>query len=317
MSRRRKHRLGKRRARPIRWRLELLLARFTMLVLTLLPPRLALLLGSGLGRGAYSLIGRRRRVALANLRIVYPEWSAERRRALAIENMKEFGRMLTEWTWLNRLTLDRILEIVEFRGLEHFEAAVAEGKGVIAVTAHYGHWEMIPTAIRARYPDQRIAVVGRTQRNPYLYRLITHRRSLGSELLDQDARAILRALRQGYAIGLLVDQYTSERRTGIPSPFLGRRVWTTPGPASFARRTGAPVLPVHIRRIEGLQHRLEFGPRIPVPRTDDRAADLASTTAHINDALGRVIRDHPEPWLWSHRRFRKSPDVEGDPYAEV
>ena len=317
MSRRRKRRLGKRRARPIRWRLEWLLVRLTMLVFGSIPRRAALYLGSGLGRGAYAVLGRRRRVSLVNLQIVYPEWSAERRRALAIENMKEFGRMVTEWTWLNRLSPERVLEIVEFRGLEHFEAAVAQGKGIVAVTAHYGNWELIPTAIRARYPDQRIAVVGRTQRNPYLYRLVTHRRRLGGELLDQNARAILRALRQGYATGLLIDQYTSERRTGILSPFLGRRVWTTPGPASFARRTGAPVLPVHIRRIEGLRHRLEFSPPISVPRTDDRAADLASTTAHINAALGRVIRGHPEPWLWSHRRFRKSPDVEGDPYAET
>ena len=75
------------------------------------------------------------------------------------------------------------------------------------------------------------------------------------------------------------------------------------------------LVPVHIRRVAGSRHHMEFGPEIDVPQTRDRTADVAETTARINAAIESFIRAHPEHWLWSHRRFRHSPDVEGDPYA--
>ena len=302
-------------ARPVRWRLEWIGVRTATAIVRLLPERWALRLGAVAGRAAAALIPRRREIALANLRLAYPAWSEARRAALARQNLEEIGRIMIEWSYLTRLSPDDVLARLELVGFEHYEAAVARGKGLLAVTAHYGYWELLPTALRARYPDHSIAVVGRPQRNPLVYEMIVRRRLLGAEMLPRDARTILRALRRGATIGVLIDQYTPKRRTGMVSPFFGGRVWTRTGPAGLARHTGAALVPVHIRRIAGTRHRMEFGPEIEVPQTGDRATDVAEGTARLNAAIESFIRAHPEHWLWAHRRFRRSPDVEGDPYA--
>jgi len=97
-------------------------------------------------------------------------------------------------------------------------------------------------------------------------------------------------------------------------PFLGRRAWTTHGPATIARRTGAALIPAFTRRTVGARHRIEFLPEIPPPRGGDLHADTAAATAALNDALASFILAEPSAWLWVHRRWRGSPDLPGDPY---
>lgn len=311
-----------RRRRPrrcvqrLRWRVEFLLARAAMGVVGLLPEGLALRLGAGLGRLAARALPRRRQQVEVNLRLAFPDWDEGKRRCFVGDNLAELGRCAAEWARLPGLSREALLQRVEFVGVEHFERALAKGNGVLAVTAHYGSWELLPAAMRARMPEAELHVVGRKLRNPFLYRRIVRRRTLGGgEVLPQDARAILRALRRGAAIGILADQYAPQRRGGVLAPFFGLRAWTTAGPATLSLRTGAPLLPVCVRRLQGSRHRVEFFPALEIEPRADRAQAIAEGTARMNAALESFIRAHPEPWLWSHRRFRRSPDLGVvDPY---
>ena len=74
------------------------------------------------------------------------------------------------------------------------------------------------------------------------------------------------------------------------------------------------MLPVHVEPLPGRLHRIEFVPALDMPRSEERAADVAEGTRRINAALGQLIRRRPELWLWTHRRWRGSPDLEADPY---
>ncbi|HVP28365.1 MAG TPA: lysophospholipid acyltransferase family protein [Myxococcota bacterium] len=305
-----------RRLRPLRHALELVATRGAIALVCALPERAALGLGAALGRAAGAVLRRRARISLVNLRVALPEKSDAERRAIYRASMAEFGRNAVEWARLPRLAPAELRARVETVGLEHLRDALAKGHGALAVTAHYGNWELLPAAMHALAPDTRLVAVGRTLRNAELYRMIVARREQGGgELLPQDARPILRALREGKSVGVLVDQYTTQRRGGVLAPFLGVQAWTNAGPALLALRTGAPLVPAHAERTGPGRHRIVFGPEIAPARSGDRDADVRETTARINAALSGFIRQDPVPWLWSHRRFRKSPDAPADLYG--
>ena len=126
---------------------------------------------------------------------------------------------------------------------------------------------------------------------------------------------MLRALRKGRAVVALNDQY-ARRSRGVFVPFFGVRVSTSLGPALMALRTGAPIVPgLRASRIGPDRHRLMIRPALETPDTGDRRKDAELLTARSNAALEEFIREHPEQWMWSHRRFRHSPDLPGDPYG--
>jgi KDO2-lipid IV(A) lauroyltransferase len=133
-------------------------------------------------------------------------------------------------------------------------------------------------------------------------------------MLESDTTEIIRALRRNAAVGILVDLRRSKKRGGILVPFLGHRAWTTHGPATIARRTGAALIPVFTRRSEGVRHRIEFLPELEQPRSADLHADTIAVTAALNDALASFIFAEPRSWLWIHRRWRRSPDLPRDLY---
>jgi len=299
------------RLRRARRRAATALAGTGVALLTALPEPLALPVGAALGRGAARCLRRRTGDALANLRLVFPERGEAERAAIWRASCAELGRCAVEWARLPSLSTELLLERVEVVGLEHLAKAAELGRGVFAITAHYGNFEYIPAVIRGRMPGASVSVVGRTMPTPEMQAMIETRRVRGGgEVIPQDARAILRALREGTIIGILIDHYTRERRGGVLVPFLGLRAWTTAGPALLALRTGAPVVPLHIRRAYDGHHRIEVEPALELPRSGDREQDVALATALMNEAVGRWIREDPVPWTWSHRRFRHSPDAE-------
>lgn len=302
-----RRRRGRRRRRgPI-----LALGRLVTSLAKRVPEGLALWVGAAGGRAAWWLLPRRRRLARRNLRIAFPAWSDERREAVARASFEELGRCLAEWSRLPALGPEELRARVELVGAEHADAALAAGRGVFFATAHYGNWELLPAAWRAWRPDSELVVVGRTFEDEDLQRRVERRRVQGGgALLRRDAREILRALRRGVAVGVLVDLYTPKRRGGVLLPFFGVRAWTNVGPATLALRTGAPIVPVTIRRVEGGRHRVVFRPPLAPVRRGDRAQETAALAAAMLEALETTIRADPVPWLWVHRRWKRSPDLE-------
>jgi len=304
-------------SQPLRWRAEAGLAQLLISALSRLPERAALTSGALGGRAALRLSRRHRERARTNVRIVYPDWSDERVDALLRASFAEMGRIVVEWARHPRLSPEQIQARVDFHGLEHLEKALQRGRGAIVVTAHYGHWELIPSALRFRLPQVEVTPTGRTLGNPFVQAMVASRRNLGGGVvLERDTAEILRALRRNAAVGILVDLRRSRKRGGILVPFLGSRAWTTHGPATIARRTGAAVIPAFTRRSQALRHRIELLPELEQPRGGDLHADTAAATAALNDALARFILEEPSSWLWVHRRWRGSPDLPLDVYAD-
>ncbi len=265
-------------------------------------------IGRRLGDGCWRLMPRYRKVAMANLRRAYgQEWDEARIKATARESFRHTGMTLAEFFLRQpRITPEEIDREVRFEGQEHYEAAFARGKGVLLITAHYGNWEMMgPRLATAGYP---VSAISRTADDPGLERMIeTNRTRSGLKQIPrrQAAREGLGALRRNEILAILLDQNTLDG--GIFVPFYGCPASTATGPAVFALKTGAAIVPTFcIREADGT-HTMKAWPAILPQPTGNRSLDVYHLTAGITRVIEQQIRERPELWLWLHNRWKLQP----------
>ncbi len=291
--------------------LEYVPAWFVLKTLGHLPRSWALAVGEGMGLLAYYLRSRWRKVGHRNLALVFPTLSPRERRCLLKRSFRNLGRLLGEFSRFPHLTPETIRALVTYEGLEHYERARAQGRGVLILTAHFGAWELSAFAHALYgYP---MAVLVRPLDNPRLDRLIEAYRTLsGNRLIPkrEAARHILRALRRGETIGILMDLNTQPHE-GLFCDFFGRPACTSPLIARLALRTEAPVVPGFLIWDERTRiHILHFDPPVPLIRTGDLERDAQLNTEQFNRILESFIRRYPDHWLWIHKRWHTRPPGE-------
>lgn len=273
-----------------------------------IPSRMVPRIGRALGDFAFRTMRRYRLVALANLRRAYGDcWSESAIREAARESFRNLGITLVEFFLLHPgVTPERAQERVPFVGQEHYEAAFARGRGVLLVTAHYGNWELMgPRLVGAGY---RISAISRTADDPWLERTIEAIRAAGGVTQiprRQAAREGLTALRRNEILAILLDQNTLEG--GVFVPFFGYPASTATGPAVFALKTGAAIVPTFCLREPDGTHTMKAWPPIYPVSTGDRAKDVRRLTAEVTLAIEKQVRERPELWCWLHNRWKLQP----------
>jgi KDO2-lipid IV(A) lauroyltransferase len=276
-------------------------------LLAYLPAPLGLWLGRRLGDLAWAVLPGRRAIVVGNLsRAFGPERPPAELTDLGRRCFRHLGMTVVEsCTFLFRSPAV-LLSRVEFRGTEHIAAAMATGRGLLLLTAHYGNWELLAAShALERWP---LSVMVRPLDSALLDPLIERLRlRCGTEIISkrQGLRGALDALRRERMVGILLDQNTSHRE-GVFVPFFGIPASTSRGLAVIALRTGAPVVPVFIRRLAGGRHVVQAAPPIPAPGDGDPVA----FTAAFNRAIEDAIRQAPEQWFWLHRRWKTRPAAE-------
>jgi len=274
---------------------------------SLAPLRLARLWGRLLGLAWYRLDRRHRRIVLDNLRASFPgqdpSWIERTARGVFLH----LGQVVSEIPYLLRWPLKRIESQVRLRGVEHFRRAQAKGRGVLLLTGHLGNWEWASLAATGVVAPA--AVVARPIDWPPADRLVNRWRSkTGHKVVPKtaSARRILRLLRQGHAIGVLLDQNV-DWYDGQWVEFFGRQACTNKGLALLARATGAPVLPFYCFRAPDGRFEVCFGPEVELVKTGDKTKDVWQNTQNYTRALEEIIRQHPEQWFWLHQRWKTRP----------
>lgn len=275
--------------------------------LHLLPHAAARRLGVGLGELAHLLDRRHRRVALDNVAMALPELSPTARRRLVRSCFHHFGCALTDTISAQRFDLVEMCRRVTVEGWENVDAARrrAAPRGIFAMTAHLGLWEMA-AHVFGTYGAP-LHVVGRPLDNPHLDReLQRHRRRFGNELLPKrgSIRGMIRALQAGENVAILIDQRVMSHE-GIEVPFFGRPAVTTPVLARLSLRLGVPVVPAYAFPEPRGRYRVIFKPAILPPQAeDDREQAVHDLTATYLAEMETEIRRHPHLWLWLHRRWK-------------
>jgi KDO2-lipid IV(A) lauroyltransferase len=254
-------------------------------------------------------IPRLRRVAMRNLELAYPEKTAAERKAIVDEVFRSIGRLLYSFARFPQINAENISEWIRYEGLEHYVEAKKAGRGILFATAHLGNWEL--SAFAHGLMTEPMHVVIRPLDNPRIDQLVETRRQLsGNRLIEKwdGARAILRALQQNEATGILIDQNTSLEE-GVFVDFFGTPACANTAFAKIASRTGAAVIPGFALWEQAEQrYVLRFYP--PLAMTGDAAED----TRRLQAQLEAVIREYPGQWLWIHRRWKTRPKGEKSIY---
>ncbi len=291
--------LRKRVKRAVRYAL----LRMSAAALALLPLRWVSALGARFGAIAFALAGGERRKALDSLGRAYPEKSEAARTALARATFVHLGRMIFELVCIDEL--DREVEAWVRWPLPDravLDAALARKKGVVFVSGHLGSWELLARRVAlAGYPCQTIAKETTDERTTALIEKFRASSTLRSIWRGRSgaAKAMLRALRDGQILGLLIDQDTDVQSVWVP--FFGHPAKTPRAAADLALRTGAAVVMGFCRREADGRYALAMK-ELPTAGLEAEAL-----TARMTAEIEAAVREAPEQWVWMHRRWKSPP----------
>ncbi len=246
-----------------------------------------------------------RRIATVNLSFAFPEASPERKQFIIDGIFRNIARLILAMARFPSLNQDNISTLVGYQGLENYEAAKRAGKGLLIATAHLGNWEL--SAFAHALLTEPMHVMVRPLDNPLIDELVESRRaSSGNHLISKRdaARAVIKALRANEPVGVLIDQNTSAAE-GVFINFFGKPACASSAFVKLAHHSGAAVIPGFALWHEGEErYVIHFRPAITM------TGDVAFDTQQIHTVLEGVIREHPDQWLWIHRRWKTRPPGE-------
>ncbi len=278
----------------------------------LLPHRAALAVGRTMGRLGHALAGSRRAVARRNIELCFPELSADERDALAREHFEALGMSLVEMGLGRWASTSHMQSISTLIGLDNVHAALATGKGVILLSAHFTTLEAMGRALAVEIPP--FDAVFRKNRSEFLTELQrSGREASASETIEKrDIKKMVRALRQGRAVWYAPDQSYNRKGSEIIE-FFGVPCMHTTATSTLARLGDALVVPFFPRRLGDGSYEMTLLPAFEDFPSDDPAAD----TRRYVDALEAHIRRCPEQYLWIHKKFKNLPAGYPDYYADL
>ncbi|MBP1475293.1 LpxL/LpxP family Kdo(2)-lipid IV(A) lauroyl/palmitoleoyl acyltransferase [Frateuria sp. MAH-13] len=265
-----------------------------------LPYRWLLGLGRTLGALIRHVPSRRRRIAQTNIALCFPELDAGQQDALVEAHLTDIGLMLVEFA-LGWMGSDRAIARIPTRieGLEHLEAARAQGHGVLLVGGHFSHLELC-----ARLISQRIPIAGMYRRMDsavFEWTVLRARLHYAAAMFEKDdIRGTVKYLRGGGTIWYAPDQ-DMRSKDSVFVPFFGVPAATITATTHLARMGQAQVIPFFHHRLPEGGYAMRLG--APLPMDGDAAAD----TARVNTSIEQMVRAAPEQYLWVHKRFKTRP----------
>jgi KDO2-lipid IV(A) lauroyltransferase len=264
------------------------------------------------GRILYRWFPVRRDVILANLNRVYGDTVAPGEIVrLAQAHYAHLWRLLGEFLKFRWLPASRKAALVRVDNIEALINALAQNKGVLVLTGHFGNWEVATIAGIGNYPHVRgrFHFVRRALKPKWLDALVTRRfNEAGFGVLPKRGSldAILDTLGKGDMIVFPFDQH-ARPPDGIEVDFFGHPAWTFKSLAIIALATGAPVVPASSWREPDGRHVLRFEDALPPTATTDPKEEIRATTRAYNEVLEQLILARPEQWYWVHRRWKAVP----------
>jgi KDO2-lipid IV(A) lauroyltransferase len=260
-----------------------------------------------LARLFYLLIPRQRIITLHNLAQAFPEKDLTEIQRIARGVYRNVGLIAAEYFDLPRLSKENIRERVAVEGLEHYQRALAQKKGVLFFSAHFSNWELSATAFALLVKP--VTVLYRPLDSPVLDEIVRRvREASGNMTLPKEhaMRTMLRTLKQNGVLGIMIDQNMAWYE-GVFVPFFGRSACTTDGLVRLALHTDAPVLPGFLIRQANGTYLLKLHPEVEMARTGDRRQDVLINTQRCTAVVEEVVRQYPDQWFWMHQRWKTQP----------
>jgi KDO2-lipid IV(A) lauroyltransferase len=279
-------------------------------LLNLLPLPAQLAVGRVLGRLAWLVSRRDRRIAAINVALCLPDLDTARRRRLVRNHFESLGCALLETGLVWWASDERLRRLISFEGVEHLRAALAQGRGALLLSAHFTTLEMGARALTLLGPT---SIMYLTPANALIAEL--SRRGRGRHTVQaissDQIRDVLVNLKNNLPVWYAPDQRYLDKNSEIV-PLFGQPAASNVATSRLARISGAPVLPYFPERRADNRG---YVVRIHPPFEEFPSADAVADTRRFHELIEAHARRHPEQYLWTYKRFKR-PGPDGDPYRK-
>ncbi len=260
-----------------------------------------------LAKLAFLIDTKHKNIIKANLDLtIKNDISAEKYESILRYCHKNLSLVLLQVLRSSRLSIQDLKESVTFENRHYIDDAITSGKKFIIVSAHYGNWELGATAIAALiYPTTSIH---KKMNDKYFDEYLLQSRTKFKMSMVEKKGAIkhlVRALKKGESVSMMIDQNVNPK-DGIYIDFLGAKATQTAAPAFLARKFDALIIPALINTAPNKENVITFFEPIVTANTDNEEKDILESTQAQADILAQVIRSHPEPWFWCHKRWKSA-----------
>nr|CAA6825332.1 MAG: Lipid A biosynthesis lauroyl acyltransferase (EC [uncultured Thiotrichaceae bacterium] len=265
-----------------------------------LPWSLQMQLGKGFGLLMHRFLKRRRHICCVNFELAFPELSNEERNQLNRQHFISLGQGLLEtaMSWWGKE--EKLQNLTQLEGVEHLHKALESG-GVVLLSAHFTSLELGGRMLAPHLP---LHVVYRPHQNPVIEQLVAKLRAkrYGKAIPRSSIRTMLHSLKKGHAVWYAQDQ-NFKHKNHLFAPFFGIEASTNTATSRIAGIGSAKVIPFFtVRNSDG--YLLRFLPELNHFPGDSVAED----TLRINQLIEQQVREFPDQYLWTHRRFKTAPD---------
>ncbi len=284
----------------------LVFLRFLSARLTAMPHERLMRMGARWGWCLGSVFRFRRNLALQAMASAFPEKTLPELNNMANAMYRNMGMNLAESLRMGTIGKDFMDAHVDAADAEKFLQVFRQGRGVVALAAHIGNFDLlclasglagIPlTIISKELKPKHLNDYWMAARTRFGLKVVPHHNS---------ARGCLRVLRNKGVLGFVLDQ-NMKRKEGIFVDFFGRPACTSPGLAVLSSQAGAPVVPIFIIRRPDNGHKIIVHDPLEPPR--DRAPEtIQQATQLYTRIIEDMVRQYPEQWFWVHRRWKTQP----------
>jgi KDO2-lipid IV(A) lauroyltransferase len=264
-----------------------------------------------LGRIAYYFVIETRKLVVKHLTLAYSKEKTAKEIDYLSKRVftmlgKNAGDILRARSVKTLADLDKFLVV---HGMENFENASKKGKGVIFLTSHLGAFDLQITvmALHGLKPN----IIGTPLKDPRLNDLLfDYRNAYGAVAVERGKETfrLIKALKSAGSVAILIDQDTKVKSRFVN--FFDRPAATPVGASILAMKTGAAIVPTYIfLGKDGMQH-MHILPEIAWTETGDEEETMKVNTQRYTCFIERVIRDHPDQWVWMHERWKTKPGEE-------
>jgi lipid A biosynthesis lauroyl/palmitoleoyl acyltransferase len=274
-----------------------------------LPHRVRAFLGQGLGDLYYVFNAKRRGIARTNIALCFPSWDENRRNELTRRHFRTAMQGFLDfpwWWWASDRALERRVRIT---GIEHYRNAVASGRNVILLTYHNVALEA-GVMISRHYPH--VSLV-KPLPNPVLDWFMTRARTrFNGRIFSRSGglRSLVRAVRGGAGVYYIPDEDLG-LQDSVFVPFFGVPAATLATLGRLATLCNAVVIPCFARLLaKGAGYELS----LRAPMTGFPSSDRVRDAKRMNEEIERGVREAPEQYWWTAKRFRHRPSGERSPY---
>jgi len=279
--------------------------RFIFKTLAHLPAPVLGGLGVWLGCAFYYLDRKHRHITLRNLARIFPEKPKKERILLAKQAFAQVGRTVMEIPLVFERNQANLLSCVQVEGEDVLKEALAEGKGVFLMASHFSHWELMGL-LPSMLGYETSTIYRPLNQQAFDAYTLASRTRFGTQLFSRrkGLRWLFSALKNNHCIIVALDQHMGAGN-GVPVPFLGHIASTTQLPVPFVHRNQTPMVGMALERIDhSFRFKLRFW-HIQAPETSgNKTHDEVAVMTAACKSFDQVIKEHPEQWLWMHRRWR-------------